>query len=250
MKSLNLLFLFLILSFLSSIAFAAPTICPDTSAIIGKGLISAALPTKQSGTFVASQQDKYNTSDNWYFSITVFGAASEQDALGKANTALTTLTGKPLPIILGGQLSCVYGINGPMMAVATASYNGVGYYCESYSSDSNMNDWSFKNCQKVIYNPKGYPVGVQEEKIDLNFVFCPAYTYGFEKYENLIMDKKKYPYYYAYSGDGGAPMPGGDVFSGIYILNDKSLAEGTKMDEITICIHGIGYGLNNCRILN
>lgn len=120
MRNCYLFFILLISLLLSSIAWATPATCPDTSAIIAKGLISMAQPDDEfPGALLVVQQDNYNTYDNWYFGIAVFGATSPQDAIDKANAALPTLAGKPLPIILGGQSACVYGINGAMMAVAT-----------------------------------------------------------------------------------------------------------------------------------
>lgn len=129
------------------------------------------------------------------------------------------------------------------------SYSGVGYYCESYTADHRYNDWSFKNCQKVIYHPDGRTKGVEPEKIDINFVNCPSHITGPNSCEGLITDKKKYPYYYGYAVWAGAAMPEGLDFWDIYVLNDKNLSQGTKIEAMTLCVHHTEYGLENCRKL-
>lgn len=142
---------------------------------------------------------------------------------------------------------CVSSLVFLIFSSSALAYDGIGYYCESYKTDAHQDNWSLKNCQKVIYDVNGFPIGVEDEKLDVQLDMC-LYN-GPQSCETYIKDKKKYPTYYGYFPWAGAAMPEGLDFWRIYVLNHKKLAEGTKIGSITICIHNTEYGLQNCRKL-
>lgn len=124
------------------------------------------------------------------------------------------------------------------------AHQGIGYACDSYKTTNHYKDWTFKGCQKVIYNPDGRARGLEEDIIDIVYVNC--FNRGPHDCEN-IPNKKQYPHYYGYSGWGGAPNPDALDFYDIYVLNDDKLPQGSQISTITTCLKDSEYGLESCR---
>lgn len=129
--------------------------------------------------------------------------------------------------------------------------DGVGYFCASYDEalfkSSHYSIWKLSGCQKVTYDSNGTATGVTSDPaIDIVLEQCFFEGHGSSGCDQIITDKKKYPYYYSYMQWGGAASGDGAVLYDARVLNHPTQSEGTLINKFNVCMHDGMYGVRSC----
>jgi hypothetical protein len=87
-----------------------PNQCPSVEALKSVALNYVA---PDEGRYTAVNINNYGTPQDWVFGVGYISADSTADALKKAQTALTTLSGKPIPLFDASEnmWMCIYNNN-------------------------------------------------------------------------------------------------------------------------------------------
>ena len=136
------------------------------------------------------------------------------------------------------------------LSIPSYAISGVGFFCTSYQKAEGTIGWYLYGCQKVVYDTKGMPIGVEGPIKDLVMANCRYGSSSQIGCDTKLTDKKQFQNFYAHLNSGPAPMPYGQEFYNGFVLNDTEWPEGTSLGTISTCMQNTEYGIQSCRKIN